>query len=391
MMHTVPHVVPRETAEKEVVVIGPAYPLRGGLAAYNERLAREYQKQGYRVTLYTFSLQYPGFLFPGKTQYSSDPPPGDLEIRIRINSVNPLNWIRVGKEIKNLLPDLVIVKFWIPFMAPCLGTICRIIRRNHHTRIISIIDNIIPHEKRPGDRWLAKYWVGSADGLIAMSRSVLEELNRFDRSKPKVFSPHPLYDNFGEMIPKTAAKKLLELDDSVHYILFFGFIRDYKGLDLLLEAFSGEYLRSQPVKLIVAGEFYCDPKPYLDLIRMNHLEDKVILSNDFIPDHQVAAYFCAADVVVQPYKSATQSGVTQIAYHFNKPMIITDVGGLSEFVPDGKVGYVVDPVPEKIAGAIERFFNENKEEEFTRNVAEEKQKYSWSKMLEAISSLLNDR
>ncbi|MFH1295823.1 MAG: glycosyltransferase [Bacteroidota bacterium] len=372
----------------EIVIIGSAHPLRGGLAAYNERLATEYLRQGDEVTIYSFSLQYPSILFPGKSQFSDEPAPENLVIHTRINSINPVNWIMIGNEIRKLRPDLVVVKFWIPFMAPCLGTICRIIRKNKHTKIISIVDNIIPHEKRPGDRMLASYYVGSVDGFVAMSRSVLKELDLFDQQKPKIFSPHPLYDHFGGLLPKREAIQRLNLDPAWQYILFFGFIRDYKGLDLLLQAFADPRMRELQVKLLVAGEFYCNPATYWRIIEEHGLDDLVTMSNDFIPDSNVRDYFCAADLVVQPYKSATQSGVTQIAYHFNKPMIITDVGGLAEFVPDGKVGYVVQPDPQHIADAIVKFYRENKEQEFSAEVAIEKEKYSWSKMLEAVESLV---
>jgi len=372
----------------KVILIGPAHPLRGGLATYNERLAREYVKEGSDVSIYTFSLQYPSILFPGKTQYSTEPAPGDLSIKVKVNSVNPLNWIRIGRELKKARPDLVIVKFWIPFMAPCLGTICRIIRKNGHTRVVSIIDNIVPHEKRPGDRMLASYWVNSVDGFVAMSRSVLDDLETFDKKRPKVFCPHPLYDNFGETVPKSEAQKRLGLDDSFRYLLFFGFIRDYKGLDLLLEAFADERLRKTPLKLIVAGEFYCDPKPYHEQIARLGIGEHVIMSNDFIPDSAVANYFCASDLVVQPYKSATQSGVTQIAYHFNKPMLITDVGGLAEIVPNGKTGYVVPPDPAAVANAIVDYYEEHREQEFAANAAVEKLKYTWSRMVEAVNEVV---
>lgn len=376
--------------KRKIVIIGSAYPLRGGLSAYNERIARAYQQQGDDVTIYTFSLQYPGLLFPGKSQYSSDPAPGDLNIKVRINSINPLSWLNVGSEIKNSKPDLVIIKFWIPFMAPCLGKIARIIRKNKHTKVISIIDNIIPHEKRVGDFSLAKYWVKSVDGFITMSRAVLDDLNKFDEQKPKLYCPHPLYDNFGKILEKEYARKILNFVKDGKYILFFGFIRDYKGLDLLLEAMADSRIRNAKIKLIVAGEYYTDSKPYDDIIDKHQLQDSVILATDFIPDQKVAKYFCASDIVVQPYKDATQSGVTQIAYHFNKPMITTDVGGLAEIVPDGKVGYVIQPNIEELADAINQFYEENKEVEFTENVIVEKQKYSWESMLETIDQLLNE-
>jgi D-inositol-3-phosphate glycosyltransferase len=378
--------------KRKVLLIGPAHPLRGGLATFNERLIREYRRMGDDASIYTFSLQYPGFLFPGKTQYSTEPAPADLPIFIKVNSINPVNWIRVGRELKKIRPDIVIVKFWIPFMAPCFGTICRIIRRNGHTKIISILDNIIPHEKRPGDRLLARYWINSVDGFIAMSASVCDDLQTFltrtHTPKLTLITPHPLYDSFGEPVDKEEAKRRLGLDPQYRYVLFFGFIRDYKGLDLLLKAFADTRLHDMPVKLLVAGEFYTDPLPYRALVKDLKLQDKVVMSNDFIPDSQVVNYFCAADLVAQPYKSATQSGVSQIAYHFDKPMVITDVGGLAELVPNGKVGYVVKPEEQAIAGAIVDFFVKDKEKEFSENAAIEKQKYSWEKMVSAISMLV---
>ena len=371
-----------------VVLIGSAYPLRGGLATYNERLIREYIRLGSSASIVTFSLQYPSLLFPGKTQYSTDPAPLGIPIQVKLNSVNPLNWLSVGNEIKKARPDLVIVKYWMPFMAPCFGTVCRLIRKNRHSRVVSVIDNIIPHEKRPGDRLLSSFFVNSVDGFVAMSHSVMEDLVSFDKKKPKLYCPHPLYDNFGDAISKQEARKNLGLDPSSRYALFFGFIRDYKGLDLLLEAFGTEALRNSGIKLLVAGEFYCDPAPYHEIIKRHGLGDTVIMSNDFIPDSKVVNYFCSADVIVQPYKSATQSGVTQIAYHFDKPMIITDVGGLAEFVPHEQVGFVVKPDKQAIASAILEFYTSGREAEFSANAAVEKQKYSWKRMVEAINAAM---
>ena len=371
----------------KIVLIGPAHPLRGGLATFNERLIREYRDNGEDAVIYTFSLQYPSLLFPGKTQMSSGPAPENLPIYVKVNSINPFNWIKVGLELRKLKPDLVIVKFWMPFMAPCFGTICRFIKGNNHSKIITIIDNLIPHERRTGDKLLSRFWIGSVDGCVAMSHAVMDDLEKFDPKKPKVFCPHPLYDNFGKPISKPEALARLKLDPRFHYMLFFGFIRDYKGLDLLLEAFADKRLLQMDLKLLVAGEFYCDPKPYHEIIAKHHLENRVIISQDFIPDSEVLNYFCAADLVVQPYKSATQSGVTQIAYHFNKPMIITNVGGLAEFVPHEKVGFVVEPIPGEISEAIFRFYNEHKESEFAANASIEKLKYSWKKMTDAIESV----
>lgn len=374
-------------SKKKVVIIGSAYPLRGGLANFNERLGEEFQNEGWEVLLYTFSLQYPGILFPGKTQFSSETYKGNLTIRVAINSINPINWLFVGRELSRIRPDLVIIKFWIPFMAPCLGTISRIVRKNKFSKVVTIIDNIIPHEKRPGDRLLAGYFAQSIDGFVAMSRKVLDDISLFDNKKPRIFSPHPIYDNFGNSVKKEDALALLNLDSKYRYILFFGFIRDYKGLDLLISAMADPRISSLNLKLLVAGEFYCDPKPYVELIDKYLLKSKIILSNDFIPDGDVYKYFSACDLVVQPYKSATQSGVTQIAYHFDKPMVITNVGGLEEFVPNRKVGYVVNPDPEEVANAIYEFYNQGNTEFFIDNIRKEKEKYSWKFFISNIRSL----
>ena len=373
--------------KRKIIIIGTAHPLRGGLANYNERIAKAFIENGDEVTIYNFSLQYPGFLFPGKTQYSSEPPPENLDIKTIVNSVNPFNWIKIGIKIKKLKPELVIIKFWIPFMAPCLGTIARIAKKNKHTKIVSILDNIIPHEKRIGDKALSNYFVKSVDGFVAMSKSVLTDIETFDKQKPKLFNPHPLYDNFGEIVSKEKAKENLELEQETNYLLFFGLIRDYKGLDLLLEAFADERFRKMPLKLIVAGEFYSDKEKYYEIVNKNNLKESVIFTNDFVPDSKVADYFCASDIVVQPYKDATQSGVTQIAYHFEKPMLVTDVGGLAEIVPK-EVGYVVKPDITEIADSIIDFYENSKEADFVKGAQKEKLKYSWEKMLENIDELV---
>lgn len=371
-----------------IIILGTAYPYRGGIAAFNERLAHEYLSAGHQVEIYTFTLQYPGFLFPGKTQYSTDPAPADLVVRRRVNSCNPLNWLSVGREIRKKRPDLLITPFWLPFMAPCLGTIERCVRRNRHTRIVSVLHNIVPHEHRIGDKLFARYFVHSADAFVSLSKSVLDDLGTFDTRKPRQLCPHPLYDHYGDLIDKAEARRLLGLDENGRYVLFFGFIREYKGLDLLLDAFGDLRLQDKGVKLIVAGEFYGDPQPYMDRIRQLDISSHVVLCTDFIPDSEVNRYFRACDIVAQPYKSATQSGVTQIAFHFEKPMLVTNVGGLPEIVPDGKVGFVVVPDAQQIADALVRYYEEGLEETFVEGTRREKQKYAWSNMTAAIERLL---
>ena len=372
----------------KVIILGTAYPYRGGLTAFNERLACQYMVEGHEVEIVTFTLQYPNFLFPGKTQYSDEPAPADLRIRRMLNAVNPFTWFKTGHYIRRQRPDLVVTKFWLPFMAPALGTANRVAKRKG-TRRIAILDNLVPHEKRPGDSMFARYFVKSIDGMVAMSRSVLADADLFDpkRRKARTFCPHPLYDHYGETLTRQEALGQLGLREGQRYVLFFGFIRDYKGLDLLLQAMADERMEPLGVKLIVAGEFYGDPKPYHDLIARLDLSSRVAMHTDFIPDHEVNRYFCAADLVAQPYKTATQSGVTQIAFHFERPMLVTNVGGLPEIVPDGKVGFVVEPQAQAIADAIVRYFSEDWQQRLTEGVRQEKQKYLWTNMTQAINNL----
>ena len=441
---------------KNIIIIGPAHPLRGGLASYNERLAKEFMQEGHRVSIYTFSLQYPSFLFPGTTQFSTEPAPANLDIHVRINSINPFNWISVGRALKKQRPDLIIVRYWLPFMGPCLGSILRMVQQNKHTKIVCIADNIIPHEKRLGDKPFTKYFIKPVDAFITMSEKVLGDLAQFAPNKPAQFVAHPLYDNFGEKISKEAARDYLNIEQKEKIILFFGFIRKYKGLDILLDAMkilgssnnspeqspdllsggdggklnssnnspeqspdllSGgdggklnssnnslsenddkEILNSSNNspeqspdllsggdggKLLIAGEFYEDRKAYDEQIEKLGIKDKLILKTEFIPDSEVKYYLCAADVVVQPYRSATQSGVTPLAYHFEKPMIVTNVGGLPSLVPDNKVGLIAEPNAASIAAKIEEYFKKG-EAHFLPHLIEEKKKYTWSKMVATI-------
>lgn len=357
-----------------VIIIGPAHPLRGGLATFDERLCRQFLKEGHQCSIYSFSLQYPSFLFPGTTQYSSEPAPTDINIHTVINSVNPLNWLKVGKQLKNKRPDLIVVRYWLPLMGPALGTILRQVRKNKHTKIVAITDNVIPHEKRFGDKPFTQYFLKTCDAFVTMSEKVMNDLRSFEKTKPAAQVLHPLYDNFGDAVSTQSARQYLNLPGTEKIILFFGFIRRYKGLDILLEALS---LVDAPIKLLVAGEFYEDEQHYLEQIERLNISDKIILKTSFIPDSEVKYYICAADVVIQPYRSATQSGVTPLCYHFEKPMIVTNVGSLPVMVPDMKAGIVCEPTPRSLANAIERYFSID-ENYFAPFLKEEKKKYSWS-------------
>jgi len=372
-----------------IISLGPAYPYRGGPATFNDRLAQQFSAEGHSIEIFTFRLQYPGLLFPGKTQYTDGPAPQGVKITRILNSIYPFNWIATGLKIKNEKPDILLIRYWLPFMGPCLGTVARIAKSNRHTKVICIFDNVVPHEKRPGDKFLTKYFTGSIDGAIVMSQTVLDDLKTFRKNIPVKLSPHPLFDNYGILVSREAALSTLNLDADNSYLLFFGFIRAYKGLDLLIEAFSDKRLRNRKLKLIIAGEFYGNDTPYRDLIKKYNLGNDIIFFDHFIKDNEVSLFFSVADLVVQPYKTATQSGVTQIAFHFEKPMLVTDVGGLREIVPDGICGYVVKPESAYIAEAIIDFFDNNRKGQFTEGVKKEKEKFSWDKITASIIEIYN--
>ncbi len=369
----------------QLIIIGPAWPLRGNLAAFDEKLANVFMQASINTKLYTFSLQYPGFLFPGTTQYSTDPAPEKLTIDVAINSINPFNWIKVGLKIKREKPDLIIVRYWIPFMAPCLGTILSIVKKNKHTKVIAIVDNMIPHEKRLGDKLLTQYFVRAVDGFLTMSQKVQNDVKLFT-NKPSCVSPHPIYDHFGEAIPTADARKFLHLDVNDKVILFFGFVRAYKGLDLLIEAMADPAIKAAGIKLVIAGEFYESPTPYLTQIEQLGLTDTISVYNQYIGEKEVTQYVSAADFIIQPYRNATQSGVTPMAYHFLKPMLVTNVGGLADTVPHDKVGLVVQPNPRSIAEGIVQLY-ERGTAHFMPHLITEKKKYSWEQMRQSFLTL----
>jgi glycosyltransferase involved in cell wall biosynthesis len=371
---------------RRIIIIGPGHPLRGGLATFNHRLAKEFIAEGNECFLVSFSLQYPSLLFPGSSQYSDEPAPEGLVIHSLINSINPLNWLNVGRKIRRWKPDMIVVRFWIPFMGPALGTVLRKVKKNKHTKVICIADNIIPHEKRTGDTLFTKYFLKACDAFITMSQKVLEDLRQFEKEKPAQLVHHPLYDNFGERLEKNEARQHLGLNSDEKIILFFGFIRKYKGLDLLLQAMADERIKKENIKLLIAGEFYEDEKPFLELIKIGQLETNVILKTNFIPDSEVKYYLCSGDCILQPYRNATQSGVTPLAYHFERPMIVTNVGGLPSLVPHQKSGLVCEPNPKSIADAILQFYQLG-ENYFIPHLREEKKKYLWKNLVSAIMEL----
>ena len=373
----------------KIIILGTAYPFRGGLATFNERLARQLQAEGHQVEVITFTLQYPSFLFPGKTQYSTEKAPNDLLIRQQVNSCNPLNWIKVGRRIQAMQPDLLISCYWMAFFAPCFSIIQRLAQSNGKTRCIALVHNMIPHEPSILDKIFAPFFVRNTNGFVALSESVVQDINRFDKAaKPKTSYPHPIYDHYGEQMTKEEACLALNLNPENEYMLFFGLVRAYKGLDLLLEAFGKVKDQLPKLQLIIAGEFYEDEDKYRTLITNNGLIDRVIIKNEFIADADLRKYFGAANLIAQPYKSATQSGVTQVAFHFEKPMLVTNVGGLGEIVHDHKMGYAVEPNAEDIAEAITDYYTNNRQADYTEYLILQKENYSWSGLTTAFMNII---
>lgn len=372
----------------KVFIIGPAYPLRGGLASFDELFCEALNKQGHQCEIISYSLQYPNFLFPGSTQYHvNGTAPKNITIHTLINSVNPLSWFKTASFIKKQKPDFIIFRFWIPFMGPALGTIARLVKKQN-IKVLAITDNVIPHEKRLGDKQLASYFIKGCDGFVTMSKAVMSDLEKFTDTTHKKYLLHPLYTAFGEKIPRQEARLKLNLKPEDNVILFFGLIRKYKGLDLLIEAFS--LLKMNPNnKLLIAGEFYEDKKPYLDLISKFRIDKQVVLLDQFIPNDEVKLYFSVANIVALPYRSATQSGVTQVSFHFEVPTLVTNVGGLGEIIPHNIAGYVVEPNPQAIAKSIDDYFENKKEKEFTEGMKHEKQKYEWSIFVNEVIDLYN--
>ncbi len=379
----------------KITILGPAYPYRGGLAAILQSVAREFQRRKNMVNIKTFTLQYPSLLFPGTSQFVNEKEvakPLDIEIERCVNTMNPLNWISVGLRIKRERPDILLLKYWTPFMAPALGTITRIAKSNSHTKVICHIDNVDPHERHFTDKIFNRYFLRSVDGFVYMSEQVHSELSNYLGDKTSaIFSPHPMFDNFGEKIERAKACEELQIDPAQNYALFFGLIREYKGLDILLDAWARlkNDAKYSEKKLIIAGEFYTAKDKYTQQIADLGLNDDVILHDRFIADEDVAKYFSCCDFVVLPYRTASQSGVTQIAYNFCTPMVVTNVGGLPEIVPNGRVGYTCDPTPDSIATAINKIWSDPKIlEEFAVNITEERKRFSWSALCDKIEELV---
>ncbi|MEO8233753.1 MAG: glycosyltransferase [Ignavibacteriota bacterium] len=369
----------------KIVIVSPAYPLRGGIANFTAQLYQELSKSN-DVLIFTFKRQYPKIFFPGKTQLEIGENTDKIPTEVEIDSINPISWKKTAEKIIETNPELVIFKYWLPFFAPCYSSIAKRIKKKSNAKLLAVCHNINPHEKRFGDKYLSKMFLSKMEYFILLSKEVENDLLKFiSRPKLKVLS-HPVYSRFGKSVDKQSAKEHLKLPDN-NYILFFGFIRDYKGLDILFKALA--LLKDKNIKLIVAGEFYSDKERYFKMIDELNIKQNVFMFNDFIPTDEVKYYFSAADAVILPYKDATQSGIVQIAVNFQKPVIATYAGGLSEVIENEKMGYIVQKEnPEQLANAICKFYNGNREKEFSQNISTLTEKYSWKRFVDGIFELI---
>ncbi len=375
---------------KKIFIIGPAFPLRGGPAEFNQNLCTELIKAGHDAQIISYSLQYPNFLFPGSSQFeTSGQAPEGLKIHTLINTVNPFNWFKVARFIKKEKPDFILFRFWLPFFGPSLGTIAKLVKST--TKVLALTDNVIPHEKRFGDKPFTNYFIKNCHGFIAMSKTVLNDISKFSSTTNKAYSPHPMYETYGAPVTKEEAREKLGLNNEDKLVLFFGLIRHYKGLDILLEVFATNELKKQNIKLLIAGEVYEDAnqnkQTYFDIIEKHGLQNAVIFHDKFIPNDLVRYYFCASNLVAQTYRNATNSGVTMVGYNYEKPMLVTNVGGLAEIVPNNRCGYVVNLNVNEISEKLVQYFSQNKEQEFTQNVKLEKKKYEWGEFIRVLMGL----
>lgn len=367
-------------------MVGTAYPMRGGIAQFNALLCAELAKQ-HEVRCFSFTRQYPSLFFPGKTQMEEGEDPVPIGATPIVDSVNPATWFAAAREISAWKPDALLFKYWLPFFAPCFGTIARRVKAACGSKVIVICDNVIPHERRPLDGPLTRYMLGAADGFIVMSKTVLADLRRFRPDAPAELAAHPLYTHFGEPMAREDARRRLGWPREGPVLLFFGYIRRYKGLDLLLRAMPGIH-EATGARLWVLGEFYEDRAYYDGIVKEDRLEEIVTMRGDYVPNEEVGAYFSASDLVVLPYRSATQSGIVQVAFQMERPVVCTRVGGLEEMVRDGETGMLVPPEDrDALAAAVARYFSEGLEGRLAEGVREQKRRMGWSNLAEAVIRL----
>ncbi len=379
---------PSPSTGRRIALVGTFHPYRGGIAHFLETVYAGLRARGHEVSAVTFTRQYPERLFPGRTQLEQDDVDDPIGAVRLLDTIDPRSWYRTASHLTRWRAECVLFKYWMPFFAPSCGVIARRVRARG-AKVIAIVDNAIPHERRPLNDSLSRYFLRACDGHVVLSEAVARDLDTLGVHAPRRRVQHPTYDIFGDPIPRGEARRRLGLDPDAPVMLFFGFIRRYKGLHVLLEALPAVVRDVPAAQLVVAGEFYESEEPYRQRVRELGLEAHVRMSGEYVATEEVARLFSAADVVVQPYVTATQSGVAQIAYQFDTPTIVTDVGGLAEIVPHERAGLVVPPNdPDALAAAVTRFFREDMSEQLVAGVRAEKPRFSWDPLYEAIESLM---
>ena len=367
-----------------ISLIGPFPPFRGGISDFNLALSNELNKT-HDLQIINYSTQYPIFLFPGKTQYKDDVDKSQRSERV-LSSINPFTWRKTVNRIIEFQPDIAVIHYWMPFFTPALRKIAVLLKKKNDIKIIAICHNLIPHEKYGFNQFLTKMFLNKIDRFVVMSESVKLDLLKIVPNTKYRLNPHPIYNIFGNTINRGLARKNLGIE-AKNVILYFGLIREYKGLDILLNSIPKIKQELNDFIVIVAGECYEKTEKYSDIIEKLQIQDSVELRLKFIPDNEVSEYFSAADVVALPYRTATQSGITQIAYNFNTPVIVSDVGGLAEIVLNGKTGYVVKPDSNEFAKAIVKYFKKDKFDEYSHNIRTHKQLFSWEKFVDNLMEL----
>jgi D-inositol-3-phosphate glycosyltransferase len=377
-----------------IALIGPVFPYRGGISHHSNLLTQHMRQRGHNVDLISFSRQYPRTFYPSRSQEEpreSSMFSTSIVAEKMIDTINPISWIRTGRALRQRDYDLLVFKFWNPFFAPAFGTIARLARKRPHTRNLVICENIVPHERTPGDGLLSHFFLKACDLAITQSSTVATQWKQRYPDVPHVMLPHPLYDHFGPRISQEVARRLLGLNHR-QIGLFFGFVRPYKGLERLLEAMP-EIRRQLPdFHLCVVGDFFGSRERFRQILARNGATDRVSLFDGYVPNEQVAAWFSAADLVVLPYESATNSGVVQIAYNFAVPVVVTDAGNLSEVVIHKRTGFVIgEPTPSSFATALVELLAPNTRSSFVAAIIEHRKQFNWGRFVEGLEDLCAER
>ena len=379
--------------KRKIILIGPAYPYRGGNALFVTH-TYEALKNDFDVKIFNYKLLYPSLLFPGTTQFDrSKGQVFQVPSERVINSINPFNWIRASNKLKKENADLIVFDWWHPFFGFCHGAISFLIRKKYKNKILFITENVVSHEANPIDKILTKIGLQNASKFLTLSGVVEQEVRQYSKGKKVYRSELPVYDCYMPIVESSIEKLKVELgfepDSAV--LLFFGYVRKYKGLDILIKAFPSILSEYSDVRLLIVGEFYDDPKPYLEQVKKLGIEDKVRVINQFVPNEEVAKYYQVSDVVILPYRSATQSGILNVAYGFYKPVIVTNVGGLAEFVDEGKTGFVIEPdSPDAIRDGVHKFLSAKGNTDFNKHIEGKNKQNSFSQLPDVFEKILDE-